>query len=113
MKFASLIGILALVSTARADMLVQFGDAYLWSGGVAWNNGSGWYGQGWDRFPGVNPPWNPVSLPNSGVRCNARCAAMEPIEEPVVVVQPPPQPAPPKTYTFYVAGESVTVNAAK
>jgi len=50
-----------LVSSASADMMLRLSDSVLlWNGGVAWNNGNGWYGQGWDHFPGVNPPWNPI-----------------------------------------------------
>lgn len=50
-----------LSAPARADLLLRLSDSVtVWNGGIAWNNGNGWFGQGWDRFPGVNPPWNPV-----------------------------------------------------
>jgi hypothetical protein len=52
----------AAVRGAGADSLVQYSDTlYVWNGGVAMQTGPGaWFGSGWDRFPGVNPPWNPV-----------------------------------------------------
>jgi hypothetical protein len=69
-----------LVSSASADMMLRLSDSVLlWNGGVAWNNGNGWYGQGWDHFPGVNPPWNPI-VPDA------------PPPQPPTVVQVTPQP---------------------
>lgn len=60
MKTAALIA-LALASHAHAEVLYQLSDnMWVWSGGSATKLGNGWYGSGWDRFPGVNPPWNPA-----------------------------------------------------
>lgn len=58
---ASTLALLAVPPAAHADFLVDTGSTVFWNGGFATNTGGGWYGQGWDRFPGVNPPWNPVN----------------------------------------------------
>lgn len=114
MKFASLIALL-VASSAHADILVPMHRMWVWDGGMAADMGRGmWAGTGWDRFPGVSPPWNPISQPEVAPRWNSRCAAMPaPDPEPVVVVVQPASQPPPKTYTFHVAGQSVTVQAAK
>ena len=58
---ASAFVLLAATPAARADFLIDYGSTVVWNGGIAVDTGSGWFGQGWDRFPGVNPPWNPVN----------------------------------------------------
>lgn len=51
-----------LAPSARADILWQAGPStWIWNGGSATNIGSVWFGSGWDRFPGINPPWNQVN----------------------------------------------------
>jgi hypothetical protein len=51
-----------VVPAVRADILWQAGPStWIWNGGSATNIGPVWFGSGWDRFPGVNPPWNPVN----------------------------------------------------
>ena len=110
MNFDSLAGFLAalaLAPCASADMLLRISDSVtVWNVGIAWTDGTNWYWQGWDRFPGVSPPWNPIAQPEVVTR-----AAID--ARPVVVVSPPPPPPPPKTYRFTVAGETVTVQAAQ
>jgi hypothetical protein len=50
-----------IAAPARADILMKSGpNTWIWNGGIATNLGDVWFGAGWDRFPGVNPPWNPV-----------------------------------------------------
>jgi hypothetical protein len=70
---------LLLAPSARADYLFRIGPGfYVWNGGMASSIGDGsWVGTGWDTFPGVSPPWDPVV----------------PALPPVVV--PPPRVAPP------------------
>ncbi|MFM9181353.1 MAG: hypothetical protein ACKOV8_08950, partial [Phycisphaerales bacterium] len=63
MKTAALLAV-ALASHAHAEVLFQLPDTmWVGNGGSATKIGNGWYGNGWDRFPGVNPPWNPISPP--------------------------------------------------
>jgi hypothetical protein len=77
---------LVIVSSAKADLLLRLSDSVtVWNGGIAWNNGNGWYGQGWDRFPGVSPPWNPVAAEPPTL----------PPAAPVVTVVPEPVPVAP------------------
>lgn len=52
----------SIAAPTRADFLLETGTGqWVWNGGMATNLGGMWVGSGWDRFPGVNPPWNPVS----------------------------------------------------
>lgn len=88
-----------LAPSAHADMLLRLSDSVIvWNGGIAVNNGNGWYGQGWDRFPGVNPPWNPVTQP---------VPEPQPVA-PVVIVEPEPMPAPCRPVP---AARNLTLNA--
>jgi hypothetical protein len=57
---AAVLAPLAAAPRARADLLVDLGSTVFWNGGFAADTGGTWFGQGWDRFPGVSPPWNPV-----------------------------------------------------
>lgn len=102
------VGISALVacaSPANADMMLRLSDSItVWNGGIAWNNGNGWYGQGWDRFPGVNPPWNPIVEQPAPV-----------VEQPAVVVNAAPltrcraEPPAPRNLTLGCNGEDIPV----
>ena len=57
---------------ASADAVFRISDGlYVWSGpggtGMANQLSAGnWVGSGWDSFPGVSPPWNPVVPVNPG-----------------------------------------------
>ena len=60
MKFASLAA-LSVSAVAHGEIVWNLSDSMvLWSGGFAADIGHGWIGTGWDRFPGISPPWNPV-----------------------------------------------------
>lgn len=73
------IATLAVASTAHAEVLFRLSDSmWVWNGGFAADIGNGWIGSGWDRFPGVSPPWNPVGTVE--------------VAPPPVVVVPMPQP---------------------
>ena len=52
-----------LCASAFADNLIEIPGGFVWNGGVATEISGGWIGSGWDSFPGINPPWNPVALP--------------------------------------------------
>jgi hypothetical protein len=60
---SAIIAAAALCGTAVADNLIAIPGGFTWSGGVAIETANGWIGSGWDRFPGVNPPWNPIAMP--------------------------------------------------
>ena len=63
---------LAITPAASADAVFRISDGlYVWSGpggtGMANQLSAGnWVGSGWDSFPGVSPPWNPVVPVNPG-----------------------------------------------
>jgi hypothetical protein len=86
MKFASLAA-LSLAASAHGEILWRLSDdLWVWNGGLAADMGQGWIGWGWEEFPGVSPPWNPV---------------VPAVPPPPVVVMPavpapcfPPMPAP-------------------
>jgi len=67
---------LAITPTASADAVFRISDGlYVWSGpggtGMANRLSEGnWVGSGWDSFPGVSPPWNPVNTVNTGIAVN-------------------------------------------
>ncbi len=123
MKTAALIA-LALASHAHAEALYQLSDnMWVWSGGSATKLGNGWYGSGWDRFPGVSPPWNPIqpapsapawpaapispwapSTPSEFVVPMLEAPAFVP-PPPVLIVLPPPPPPP---LEFNIAGQILT-----
>jgi hypothetical protein len=48
---------------ASADNLLRLPGGWVWDGGIAVETAGGWVGSGWRSFPGVNPPWNPVTAP--------------------------------------------------
>jgi hypothetical protein len=62
---------LAITPAASADAVFRISDGlYVWSGpggtGMANRLSEGnWVGSGWDSFPGVSPPWNPVNPVNT------------------------------------------------
>lgn len=63
---------LVITPAASADAVFRISDGlYVWSGpggtGMANQLSAGnWVGSGWDSFPGVSPPWNPVVPVNPG-----------------------------------------------
>jgi hypothetical protein len=67
---------LAITPAASADAVFRISDGlYVWSGpggtGMANRLSEGnWVGSGWDSFPGVSPPWNPVNTVNTGIAVN-------------------------------------------
>jgi hypothetical protein len=67
---------LALTPAVSADAVFKIADGlYVWSGpggtGMANRLSEGtWVGSGWDSFPGVSPPWNPVNPVNTGIAVN-------------------------------------------
>jgi len=82
-RYLPTIAAVLLARAASADMLLRISDSVtVWNGGIAWTDGTNWYGQGWDRFPGVSPPWNPVV---------AEAPAPAPAPVTVAVQQPPPR----------------------
>ena len=124
MKTAALITV-ALASHAHADVPYQLSDnMWVWSGGSATKLGNGWFGSGWDRFPGVSPPWNPIqptpiapawhAAPLSPWGSSTPSEFVVPMPEapvfvprpPVVIVLPPPPPPP---LEFNIAGQIITV----
>ena len=62
-SIAPLVLVLGFAPAARADYLFRIGPGfYVWNGGMASSVGDGsWVGVGWDSFPGVSPPWDPVA----------------------------------------------------
>jgi hypothetical protein len=122
MKFASMFIVsLSATAAATADVFLHVGEGMvMWRGGCAISVGGGsWVGSGWSTFPGVNPPWNPVMAP-----AEARVAAGAPSPRPalggsamltppaVTVIVQPPAPTT-RTYTMFIAGESVTFRIAQ
>lgn len=85
----AIVAALALASSAHAEVLFRLSDSmWVWNGGFAANIGNGWIGSGWDRFPGVSPPWNPVGS----------------VQPPPVMVVPMPQPEPPAPPELHSTG---------
>lgn len=115
MTSASL-GAIVVSAAALGDILIPSYRMWVWDGGMAVGDSTGgWMGTGWNTFPGVNPPWNQIGQAGSApsvhvdVPWNSHCAAMDPAPQVIYLQQPPP----PATYTFYVAGQSVTVPAPR
>lgn len=73
----------ALCCTVRADFLIAIPNGFVWDGGSAVRTANGWVGSGWERFPGVNPPWNPVGGNDE------RVAVQAVLQQPVVPVAIP------------------------
>lgn len=104
MRHLAISAALAIAPCASADMLLRISDSVtVWNGGIAWTDGTNWYGQGWDRFPGVSPPWNPVV---------AEAPAPAPAPVTVAVQQPRPvrQEPPPRRLELGFNGEAVDIS---
>lgn len=104
MRHLAIAAALAIAPCASADMLLRISDSVtVWNGGIAWTDGTNWYGQGWDRFPGVSPPWNPVV---------AEATAPAPVPVTVAVQQPRPvrQEPPPRRLEMGFNGEAVEIS---
>jgi len=122
MKFASMLIVsLFATATATADVFLHVGDGMvMWRGGRAISVGGGsWVGSGWSTFPGVNPPWNPVVAPAAapvagGVGLGRPVLGGSAMVAPpaVTVIVQPPAPTT-RTYTMFIAGESVTFRIAQ
>ena len=110
MKTAALITV-ALASHAHAEVVYQLSDnMWVWSGGSATKLGNGWFGSGWDRFPGVSPPWNPIGT----VEVAPPPVVVVPMPQPVLppsapevdtspwTVLPPPAPRPPANWDVVI-----------
>lgn len=105
MKNIAIAAALLVVPSAHADLLLRISDSVtVWNGGIAWTDGTNWYGQGWDRFPGVSPPWNPVTPEQS--------VAPAPAPVAVTVQQPRPvrQEPPPRRLEMGFNGEAVEIS---
>ena len=108
---------LALAANAHGDTLWRVSDSFwVWSGGSAFRSGNAWFGGGWDKFPGINPPWNPVApMP---------CAPPPPVALPVplpsitlevelppatgpCLVPPAPDPLPPISTLYIRIGDQL------
>jgi hypothetical protein len=64
MKLLALPIALAIAANASGEILYRVSDSFwVWDGGSAYRSGNLWVGGGWDTFPGVSPPWNPVTPP--------------------------------------------------
>jgi hypothetical protein len=64
MKLLALPVALAIDANASGEILYRVSDSFwVWDGGSAYRSGNLWVGGGWDTFPGVSPPWNPVTPP--------------------------------------------------
>lgn len=104
MRYLPTIAAVLLSRAASADLLLRISDSVtVWNGGIAWTDGTNWYGQGWDRFPGVSPPWNPVA-PEPAPPATAPVA--------VTVAQPRPvrQEPPPRRLELGFNGEAVEIS---
>ena len=104
MRYLPTIAAVFLARAASADMLLRISDSVtVWNGGIAWTDGTNWYGQGWDRFPGVSPPWNPVA---------PEPAPPAPAPVTVTVAQPRPvrQEPPPRRLELGFNGEAVEIS---
>ena len=97
-----------LTSSASADAVFRIADGlWVWSGalgtGMAANLGGGtWVGSGWDAFPGVSPPWNPVVAPPAQISVPVIVAPSAGV---VTIGMPPP----PATRTLYLSINGETV----
>ena len=107
MKLAIVLSAL-ITSSASADAVFRIADGlWVWSGalgtGMAVDLGGGtWVGSGWDAFPGVSPPWNPV------------VSQTVVLPAPVIVAPSPGvvtigMPPPPATRTLYLCINGETV----
>lgn len=107
MKLAIVLSAL-ITSSASADAVFRIADGlWVWSGaagtGMAANLGGGtWVGSGWDAFPGVSPPWNPVVAPPAQISVPVIVA---PTQGVVTIGMPPP----PRTRTLYLSVNGETV----
>ena len=87
-----------ICASARADVMWSPSPGLtIWSGGSAWQvHDTMWVGNGWEYFPGVNPPWNPIVQPGLVLPPPGAPVAMpEPRVIYVPVSAPPPPPPPP------------------
>ena len=119
--------VVAFTPAASADVLFKISDGlYVWSGpsgnGMANCISPGnWVGSGWDTFPGVSPPWNPVGGVSDAVslaipRPPVVPVTVQPVTVPVVapvavhvhITIAPPAPVPAPMY-LSINGESVRV----
>jgi hypothetical protein len=103
-RYLPTIAAVLIARAASADMLLRISDSVtVWNGGIAWTDGTNWYGQGWDRFPGVSPPWNPVA---------PEPAPPAPAPVAVTVAQPRPvrQEPPPRRLELGFNGEAVEIS---
>lgn len=104
MRYLPIIAAMLVVRAASADLLLRISDSVtVWNGGIAWTDGTNWYGQGWDRFPGVSPPWNPVA---------PEPAPAAPAPVAVTLAQPRPvrQEPPPRRLELGFNGEAVEIS---
>jgi hypothetical protein len=107
MKLAIVLSAL-ITSSASADAVFRIADGlWVWSGalgtGMAANLGNGtWVGSGWDAFPGVSPPWNPVVAPPAQIIVPVIVAPSPGV---VTIGMPPP----PATRTLYLSINGETV----
>lgn len=116
---ATAIALFASATGARADLLIDYGSTVVWNGGFATNTGGGWYGQGWDRFPGVNPPWNPVNRgcdmgidDGFAIARSYRASLARPMPTPEVrvVIVPVREPRPVRPLSLSFNGEDVPLS---
>lgn len=96
---------LSMVTAVYGSTIFQVDDNFvIWQAGIAakLDNGA-WVGSSFETWPGVNPPWNPVSAPVQVVT--------PVVSAPVQVFSPPPrQSSSPRVerHQFTIAGQSVT-----
>ena len=103
MRYLPTIAAMLVARAASADLLLRISDSVtVWNGGIAWTDGTNWYGQGWDRFPGVSPPWNPVA-PEPAPPAPAPVAV-------TVAPRPVRQEPPPRRLELGFNGEAVEIS---
>ena len=108
---------LALAPNAHGETVWQVSDSFwVWSGGSASRSGNAWFGNGWDKFPGVNPPWNPVApmpfAPAPQIVIELPDPVFRPAPTPPVptgswIVVPGPEPTPVTTYYLRIGNELI------
>lgn len=94
---------LSMVTAVYGSTIFQVDENFVvWSSGIAVKLDKGaWVGSSFETWPGVNPPWNPVSAP---VQVSAPV-----VSAPVQVFTMPTPSASPRVvrHHFTVAGQSV------
>lgn len=82
----AIIAAAAFCGTASADFLIAIPNGFVWDGGSAVRTANGWVGSGWERFPGVNPPWN--SIGGEAERVAVQTVLSQPIPAVVMPCEP-------------------------